>query len=54
MAEISVRSVKIAAKTATEKRMIDLHMIEIMAMQHHSDLDTQLIEGIVMDHGWRH
>eukprot|EP00703_Trepomonas_sp_PC1_P004419 JAP92187.1 TCP-1 chaperonin subunit zeta [Trepomonas sp. PC1] len=54
MAEISVKSVKIAAKTATEKRMIDLHMIEIMAMQHHSDLDTSLIEGIVMDHGWRH
>ena len=33
---------------------IDLHMVEIMKMQHQSDQDTRLIRGIVMDHGARH
>lgn len=54
MARICVESVQIAAKTAAEKRLIDLATIEILIMQHHSDLDTSLIRGIVMDHGWRH
>lgn len=29
-------------------------MVEIMEMQHKTELDTQLIRGIVMDHGSRH
>merc|ERR1711962_978848 len=33
---------------------INLHMVEIMEMQHKSALDTQLIRGLVMDHGARH
>ena len=33
---------------------IDLHMVEIMSMQHRSDTDTSLVRGIVMDHGARH
>ncbi|TYJ54233.1 T-complex protein 1, zeta subunit [Cryptococcus floricola] len=33
---------------------IDLHMIEIMKMQHKTDTDTTLIRGLVMDHGARH
>merc|ERR1712178_668778 len=33
---------------------IDLHMVEIMEMQHKTDMDTQLVRGIVMDHGARH
>lgn len=33
---------------------IDLHMVEIMQMQHRSDTDTQLIKGLVLDHGARH
>lgn len=33
---------------------IDLHMIEVMKMQHQSDQDTRLIRGLVMDHGTRH
>ncbi|KAG1668441.1 T-complex protein 1 subunit zeta [Nymphon striatum] len=33
---------------------INLHMVEIMEMQHKTDTDTQLIKGIVMDHGARH
>lgn len=33
---------------------IDLYMVEIITMQHKSELDTKLIKGIVMDHGSRH
>jgi T-complex protein 1 subunit zeta len=32
----------------------DLHMIEIMKMQHRTASDTQLIRGLAMDHGARH
>lgn len=33
---------------------IDLHMVEIMKMQHRNETDTQLIRGLVLDHGARH
>lgn len=33
---------------------IDLHMIEIMHMVHRLSSDTQLIKGLVLDHGGRH
>jgi T-complex protein 1 subunit zeta len=33
---------------------IDLHMVEIMKMQHKTDTDTRLIRGLVLDHGARH
>lgn len=33
---------------------IDLHMVELMEMQHRTAADTTLIRGIVMDHGSRH
>lgn len=33
---------------------IDLHMVEIMQMKHKTDLDTQLVKGLVLDHGARH
>ena len=32
----------------------DLHMIEIMTMQHQSAAETQLIRGLALDHGARH
>ena len=32
----------------------DLHMIEIMTMQHRLAADTQLIRGLALDHGARH
>lgn len=32
----------------------DLHMIEIMTMQHQTAADTQLIRGLALDHGARH
>jgi T-complex protein 1 subunit zeta len=33
---------------------IDLHMVEIMKMQHRTASETQLVRGLVMDHGARH
>lgn len=33
---------------------LDLHMVEILTMQHHSDVDTRLVRGLVLDHGARH
>ncbi|KAK0661691.1 chaperonin Cpn60/TCP-1 family [Cercophora samala] len=32
----------------------DLHMVEIMKMQHRTASDTQLIKGLALDHGARH
>jgi T-complex protein 1 subunit zeta len=32
----------------------DLHMIEIMKMQHRTATETQLIRGLALDHGARH
>ena len=32
----------------------DLHMVEIMKMQHRTASDTQLIRGLALDHGPRH
>jgi len=37
-----------------DKQPIDLHMVEIMEMQHRSETETQLIAGLVLDHGGRH
>ncbi|XP_071479794.1 T-complex protein 1 subunit zeta-like [Diadema antillarum] len=37
-----------------DKEPIDLHMVEIMQMQHRSETDTSLVRGLVMDHGARH
>lgn len=37
-----------------EGKEIDLHMIELMEMQHRTAIDTTLIRGIVTDHGCRH
>ncbi len=36
------------------KDPIDLHMVEIMKMQHKTETDTQLVRGLVLDHGARH
>uniref|UniRef100_A0A8C6WPY2 Chaperonin containing TCP1, subunit 6A (zeta 1) n=1 Tax=Neogobius melanostomus TaxID=47308 RepID=A0A8C6WPY2_9GOBI len=33
---------------------IDLYMVEIMEMKHRTDSETQLIRGLVLDHGARH
>ncbi|SCU96781.1 LAFA_0G08086g1_1 [Lachancea sp. 'fantastica'] len=38
----------------TDGRSLDLHMVEIMQMQHLSAKDTTFIKGLVLDHGARH
>lgn len=35
-------------------KSVDLHMIEVMEMQHKSELDSALVKGLVLDHGGRH
>ncbi|EDW51513.1 GM22574 [Drosophila sechellia] len=40
--------------SADKTKPVDLHMVELMEMQHKSDTDTQLVRGLVMDHGARH
>ncbi|GLH03416.1 hypothetical protein R5R35_007104 [Gryllus longicercus] len=37
-----------------EGKEIDLHMVEIMEMQHKTATETSLIRGLVLDHGSRH
>lgn len=37
-----------------DKEQINLHMVEMMEMQHKTDRDTKLIKGLVLDHGARH
>ncbi|CAR24139.1 chaperonin-containing T-complex subunit CCT6 [Lachancea thermotolerans CBS 6340] len=37
-----------------DSRSLDLHMVEIMQMQHLSAKDTSFIRGLVLDHGGRH
>lgn len=39
---------------STPGKEIDLHMVEIMTMRHRLDLDTRLVNGLVLDHGTRH
>lgn len=35
-------------------RQLNLHMVELMEMQHKTEMDTQLVRGLVLDHGARH
>lgn len=37
-----------------ETEPVDLHMVEIMEMQHRTAADTTLVKGLVLDHGSRH
>ncbi|KAJ1524360.1 hypothetical protein ONE63_010862 [Megalurothrips usitatus] len=37
-----------------DKKPVDLHMIEIMEMQHKTEMETTLVKGLVLDHGGRH
>ncbi|KAG7207107.1 hypothetical protein KM043_000984 [Ampulex compressa] len=37
-----------------DEKEIDLHMVELMEMQHRTATDTTLVRGIVTDHGSRH
>ncbi|KAF5280186.1 hypothetical protein FQA39_LY18103 [Lamprigera yunnana] len=37
-----------------DDKPVDLHMVELMEMQHKTGTDTQLVKGLVLDHGSRH
>mmetsp|Transcript_16061 Transcript_16061/g.34864 ORF Transcript_16061/g.34864 Transcript_16061/m.34864 type:complete len:533 (-) Transcript_16061:444-2042(-) len=37
-----------------EGENIDLHMVEIIHMQHKAGCDSRLVQGLVLDHGGRH
>jgi len=41
-------------KEGMPQREIDLHMIEIMHMQHKMSTESKLVRGLVLDHGGRH
>ena len=41
-------------RTDQWREPIDLHMVEIMKMQHRTASETQLVRGLVLDHGARH
>lgn len=43
-----------AVNTIKKDDRIDLHMIEIMHMQHKMSTESKLIKGLVLDHGGRH
>ena len=43
-----------AVLTIKKDDRIDLHMVEIMHMQHKMSTESKLIKGLVLDHGARH
>lgn len=50
LCEIVVDAVKTVAR---EGKPIDLHMVELMHMQHKMSTESKLIKGLVLDHGGR-
>ena len=42
-----------AVHTITKDGKIDLHMIELMHMQHKMSTESRLVRGLVLDHGGR-
>jgi len=56
MADIIVDAILAVRRENTKETetSIDLHMIEMMEMQHKTDMDTTLVKGLVLDHGARH
>merc|ERR1711863_134002 len=53
LTDICVDSV-LAIKPEESGKDIDLHMVEIMEMQHRSEAESSLVKGLVLDHGGRH
>ena len=53
ISDITVNAINIVGGN-TENAKIDLHMIEIIKMQHESINETRLVRGLVLDHGARH
>eukprot|EP00965_Chrysotila_dentata_P115861 3829967-Pleurochrysis_carterae.AAC.4 len=49
--DIVVDAVRVIKREGQE---LDLHMVEIMHMQHKAGTDSRLVKGLVLDHGGRH
>ena len=58
LAEILVDAIKTISGKKPEdegrERPIDLHMVEIMHMQHKMSTESKLVRGLVLDHGGRY
>ncbi|KAI8869080.1 chaperonin Cpn60/TCP-1 [Ramicandelaber brevisporus] len=51
MAEVVVDAILTIKR---DGKPIDLHMVEIMKMQHRTETESRLVRGLVLDHGARH
>jgi len=49
-----VKEGEVKAPRALRKKEINLHMIEIMHMQHKMSTESKLVRGLVLDHGGRY
>jgi T-complex protein 1 subunit zeta len=54
LADSLVHAVVDAVMYIQKSDNIDLHMVEIMKMQHKNEMDSRLVRGLVLDHGARH
>jgi T-complex protein 1 subunit zeta len=54
LADICCDAVLLLKKEDEPETLVDLHMIEIMAMKHKLANETRLVKGLVLDHGSRH
>ncbi|BES91333.1 unnamed protein product [Nesidiocoris tenuis] len=54
LTDICVEAVLSIYNPAKPENDIDLHMVEIMTMQHKTESESRLVKGLVLDHGSRH
>jgi len=47
-------TIRKAPEAGKKEKEIDLHMIEIMHMQHKMSTESKLVKGLVLDHGGRY
>jgi T-complex protein 1 subunit zeta len=50
----AVQTIRKEPKEGEKEKELDLHMIEIMHMQHKMSTESKLIKGLVLDHGGRY
>ena len=55
MAEMLTEQIVDAVETIKQEgKQLNMHMIEVVEMQHKTEKDTTLVKGLVLDHGGRH
>ncbi|KAH3678951.1 hypothetical protein WICMUC_001319 [Wickerhamomyces mucosus] len=54
VSEVLTPIVTDAVLSVQNENSLDLHMVEIMSMQHESAKNSELVKGLVLDHGARH